>query len=508
MSSSSPTPPVHFSFISQALAVETFTVIGFDGTEEISRPYRFEIDLLADDPDIDLEELLHKPASLTIEKGDRRRTIHGIIGECRLLDALTDHRFHYQAVLVPRLWLLSLSRQNQIYQHLSVPDIVAAEIKAASAKGATQPARAGLSGNDFEQRITRAYPIREYTVQYGESDLDFISRLMEHDGIFYFFEQSAEYEKMVVTDNNVHFTVSERETLPYRPASGLALPADEAVTSFIGTRRRVPRSVVLREYNYRTAESLLQAQGDVDTRGQGVICEYGGHFKTKDEGTALARVRAQELSCTKQTFTGQSDSLTLAPGKRFRLTEHFRKSFNTEYVTTALSHRGRQPVQGAAGLTGGGTRATYGNRLTCIPAEADYRPPRLTPRPVIPGLMTAHVDAAHIEERAEVDAEGRYKVVMPFDLSGSLPGKASRYVRKAQPYGGKEIGMHFPLLKGTEVVCSFAHGDPDRPVIVGVVPNPRTQSVVTSENHTRNVIRTAGGVMLEINDGPPPPKST
>ncbi|MFZ1985013.1 MAG: phage baseplate assembly protein V, partial [Desulfatitalea sp.] len=163
-----------------------------------------------------------------------------------------------------------------------------------------------------------------------------------------------------------------------------------------------------------------------------------------------------------------------------------------------------QPLQAAAGLAqGDGAQAAYGNQLTCMPADVSYRPPRRTPRPIISGLMTAHVDAAQLEDRAEIDDQGRYKLVMPFDLSGADPGKASRFVRKAQPYGGKAMGMHFPLHKGTEVICSFSNGDPDRPIIVGVVPNPETRSVVTAENSTRNVIRTPSGVMIEINDGRP-----
>jgi type VI secretion system VgrG family protein len=502
------TNPVHFEFLSQAAARETFTVIGFDGSEDISRPYRFEIDLLADNPDLDLEALLYKPAFLAIEKDDRVRKLHGFIYECRLSGELPDHRYRYQVVLMPRIFLLSLSRQNQIYQNMTVSDILSEEITAGRARDATQHAKAGLFGDDFDLRLTRAYSNREYTVQYKESDLDFISRLMEHEGIFYFFEQGEEREKMIITDNNVHFAGADNEALSYRPSSGLALAGDEAMLAFAGTCRRVPRTVVLRDYNYRTAASMLQALGEVDECGQGVVCEYGDHFKTKEEGATLARIRSQELSCAKRTFTGASNSLALSPGRRFRLDEHFRKAFNAEYVVTALVHRGRQPVQSSAGHTRADSpHATYGNDLTCIPADVAYRPPRRTPRPVIPGLMNAKVDTAHLEERAELDTEGRYKLMMPFDISGAEAGKATRFVRKAQPYGGREMGMHFPLHKGTEVICSFANGDPDRPIIIGTVPNPETQSMVTAENHTRNVIKTASGVVLEINDGMPPPKS-
>ena len=498
--------PVAFYFAAQSFDSETFDVIGFKGEEAISRPYRFEIDLVADTPDIDMEKLLLSRATLSIEKGDQERKIHGVVAECDLLNAMPDQRFHYRVVLVPRFWLLSLSRQNQIYQHLSVPDIVSHEIQATTAKGATRDASAGLSGDDFELRLTRTYASREYTVQYKESDLDFVSRLMEHEGIFYFFEQQDDHEKMVISDNNVHFAaMADGDVLAYRPASGLSRVDDEAVVAFAGKSRRVSRKMVIKDYNYRMPHLTLQGEADIDEKAHGVVCDYGEHFKTPETGNELARIRAQALYCTKQTFKGRSDCIRLSPGRRFILDEHFRDSFNAQYIITKMTHKGRQPLESTAGMGAVETEtATYENRLTCIPSDVDYRPPLRTPRPVIPGLMNAHVDAAMLEKRAEIDEEGRYKLVMPFDLSGAAAGKASRYVRKAQPYGGHDMGMHFPLYKGTEVICSFVNGDPDRPIITGVVPNPLTASVVTSGNYTKNIVKTGHGSYFEFNDGKGP----
>jgi type VI secretion system VgrG family protein len=496
-------PLVSFSFESKAMAPETFKVAGFEGTEEISRPYRFEIGLVAENPDIDLEQLLLAPATLAIEKGDGLREIHGVVSECRLSDALPDHRYRYQVVLRPRIWLLSLSRQNQIYQEMSTPEIVSEEIMATGAKGATQHAKAGLFGDDFEMRLTRKYARREYIVQYQESDLAFVSRLMEHEGLFYFFEQGDAREKMVITDNNVHFAdLADREILPYRPESGLAHYPDEAILSLVSINRRVPRKIMLKDYNYRLPHVMLQADAEVDAQAHGLISTYGDHFKTPEQGLELARIRAQELRCTKQVFKGSSDSIRLQPGCRFMLEEHFCKAMNRRYVVTRIDHTGRRPLAGAAGVDPGRTESvSYGNRIHCIPAEVEYRPPRRTPKPKIGGLLNAHVDSALLEDRAEIDRQGRYKLLMPFDLSGAAAGKASRYVRKAQPYGGRDMGMHFPLHKGTEVICSFVNGDPDRPIITGVVPNPLTASVVSETNHTKNVLKTASGAFLEFNDG-------
>ncbi len=497
--------PVVFEFVCDAFDAETFEVIAFSGSEEISRPYRYQIDLLADNPDIDMEKLLYSQGTLIVEKGGNERKTHGVVAECRLSEALPEQRFRYHVVLVPRIWLLSLSRQNQIYQNLSITDIVAQEIVASTAKGATKDASAGLTGGDFDLRLTRTYPIREYTVQFNESDFDFISRLMEHEGLFYFFEQGAEREKMVISDNNIHFaTLEDPDRLAYRPKSGLSRSEDESVLSFECTIRRVPRKLVLKEYNYRTPHLALQGEARIDEKAHGVVCEYGDHFKSPEEGDELARIHAQALYCTKQTFKGSSDSVRLSPGWRFNLEEYFREAFNSGYVITRVDHQGSQPLQGASGLNSDTSGvASYDNQFLCIPEQVPYRAPRRTGKPVIAGLINAHVDAAMLDERAEIDSHGRYKLVMPFDLSGAEAGKASRYVRKAQPYGGEDMGMHFPLLKGTEVICDFINGDPDRPIIVGVVPNPEKKSMVTAENYTRNVIKTPSGVLFEINDGKP-----
>lgn len=503
MAKDSPTM-VYFSFVSQALEADTFQVMGFKGEEEISKPYRIEIDLVADNPDIDLEKLLFSPASLSIERDDQTRKVHGVVAECQVLDALPMDRYQYRVVLVPRIWLLTMSRQNQIYQSQSVPDIIAQEIKSATAKGATRHAAAGLTTEDFELRLTRDYPKREYVVQYGESDLNFISRLMEHEGIFYFFEQGEEREKLIISDNNIHFAYPEdQEPIPYRPKSGLSSSGDDSVQTLTCTTRRIPRKLVLKDYNYRLPHVMLQAEADVDSNAHGMVSEYGDHFKLPEEGSELARIRAQEILCSKQTFEGKSDSLRLQPGWRFKLDEHFRESFNDEYVVTAIQYEGRQPMAGTAGFKQDADgEAGYGNTFVCIASDVHYRPPRVTPKPVIPGIMNAQVDASMLEDRAEIDDQGRYKLVLPFDLSGAGAGKASRFVRKAQPYGGQDMGMHFPLHKGTEVVCNFINGDPDRPIIVGVVPNPLTASIVAADSHTKNRIKTASGVFMEFNDGP------
>jgi type VI secretion system VgrG family protein len=475
----------YFQSKASSLVQDTFRVIRFNGQEEISQPFRFEIELVSDNADIDPDEVLQWPAFLTIERDGKRRMVHGVLA-------------------VPRLWLLSMSQQNQIYQDKSVPEIVEEELKGSKDKGPAGLAAANLTTKDFELRLTRKYQKREYVVQYGESDLNFISRLMEHEGLFYFFEHDDEKEKIIITDDNIHFpAIAEESSIPYRSPSGMVIADEESVRAISCRHRRMPKKLILKDYNYRTPHVPLQGEANVDGKGHGLISEYGNHFKTPEEGVSLAKIRAEEIRCRHAVFRGEGDCSLFLPGHRYTLEGHFRKDFNREYVITGVEHDGTQPIAGVSGLANDGAeQLTYRNTFTAITSDVPFRPERNTPKPRMYGIMNAHVDAALLTDRAEVDDQGRYKVVMPFDLSGSGEGKASRFVRMAQPYGGGSHGMHFPLHKDVEVIWACIDGDPDRPIIVGTVPNPLNPSVVTADNSTKNVIKTASGSFLEFNDGP------
>jgi len=218
----------YFQSRASSLVKDTFRVIRFHGQEEISQPFRFEIELVSDNADIDADEVLQWPAFLTIERDGKRRMVHGVLAEFEQQHETSLDLHFYRAVLVPRLWLLSMSQQNQIYQDKSVPEIVEEELKGSKDKGPAGLAAANLTTKDFELRLTRKYQKREYVVQYGESDLNFISRLMEHEGLFYFFEHDDEKEKIIITDDNIHFpAIAEENTIPYHSPSGMVIADEE-----------------------------------------------------------------------------------------------------------------------------------------------------------------------------------------------------------------------------------------------------------------------------------------
>ncbi|WP_437743618.1 type VI secretion system tip protein TssI/VgrG [Sorangium sp. So ce1504] len=453
---------VGIHFRSEAAPAGAFTVLGLRGEEALSRPYRFEIDLASPDPALPLDDLVGAAGELDLAG----RAVPGVVAEVEQGGALGGDQYAYRVVLVPRLALLGLARQTRIYQRLSVPDLVEAVI-----------AGSGL-GIEVERRLERAYPPREHAVQYQESALDFVSRQLEQAGVSYFIEPRGGAERLVLCDHPDGF----------RGAVEAAMGEAGGVRALRCRRRMSPRALVLLDYNERTPEVPLEAEAEVDARGFGLLVDEGGSFAAPEEGAALAAVRAEELRCRATVYDGAIGA-PLAAGERLGLSGHFRADWNRDYLVTRAVHR-----------AGAGDEPRYACEFEAIPASARYRPPRATPRPRLEGAMVAHVDARGPEGIAAVDAEGRYRVVMPFDLSGAAEAQGSVPMRLATPYGGADEGMHFTLRKGAEVLWTGVGGDPERPVITGVVPNAKSR-VVTSADEGRGRIRMPNGAMVEMGGG-------
>ncbi|HQK86017.1 MAG TPA: type VI secretion system tip protein TssI/VgrG [Acidobacteriota bacterium] len=483
-----------FAFSSDALPAETFTVVRFHGEEGLSRCYRFELELVAEDASLDLAAVLAAPVAFTILRAEGDIPFHGVLAGFEQLHQMDNYVF-YRAVLVPKLWWLGLTHHNQVFLNQTVPQILAACLK-----------DGGLSSLDFDLRLQRDYPAWEYVCQYRESHLAFVSRWMEREGIYYYFEQGADGEKVILTDTKVaHGPLPDGETLHYSTPSGLQhFHREEILFELRCLQQTLPRRVVLKDYNYETPSLELSGQADVSTKGRGEVYLYGEHFRNPAEGARLAAVRAEELLCRERVFTGSSTVPYLRPGYTFRVPDHYRADFNGTYLTTGLTHEGSQAAYLLAGLGGeltpGEREPYYRNTFTAMAAGVQYRPERVTAKARLYGTLNAKVDGAGSGQYAELDGQGRYKVVLPFDVSGRKDGKASAWVRMMQPYAGAGHGMHFPLHKGTEVLLTFIDGDPDRPVIAGAVPNAETPSVVKDANQTMATIQTGGKNKIAIED--------
>lgn len=483
-----------FRFVSSALNPDTFEVVKFTGSEGLSKLYQFEITIVAKDAQLDLEKIIQSRATLTILRDAGNIDFHGILVSFEQLLSVDDQSY-YRAVLTPALWRLTLTHHNQVFLAKSVPEIIEAALK-----------DGGLTSRDYEFRLKQDYPAREYICMYNESHFNFVSRWMEREGIYYYFEQGADSEKLIITDTALaHSAMKEGDKMTFSPVSGLDEPSrEEVVKSFFCTQRALPAKVMLKDYNYRKPSLELSAVSQVSEKGFGDVYIYGEHFITPEEGTHLALVRAEELKCRAKLFHGESLIPFLRPGYTFLLNKHFRDDFNVRYLTTDIGHDGSQAFFFSAGLNQSLSereeKPYYRNSFSAILTETQFRPERVAEKPRIAGTINAHIDAEGSGEYAELDDQGRYKVRMPFDLNDSRGGKASSWLRMAQPYAGGNHGMHFPLHKSTEVLLTFIDGDPDRPIIAAAVTNPLTPSPVTGDNQTTNIIHSAAGNRMEMED--------
>ncbi|MCI5167602.1 MAG: type VI secretion system tip protein VgrG [Candidatus Electrothrix sp. GM3_4] len=467
-----------YSFVSKAADTDSFAVVSFNGFEALSTPYRFEIVLISEKKDIDPLQILQNTAAFTIHRdGEQDVVFNGILIQFEETQEFNGYLF-FRAVLMPKLQWLSLTGHNQVFLDQPVPDILQAVLK-----------ECGLSdGIDFEFKLQNDYQPLEYVCQYGETHLNFISRWAEREGIYYFFEQTDQGEKAIFTDTKIsHTDLAQGKDLIYSPQSGLdSLQTKEVIRDFLGRHNLLPQQIFLKDYNYRKPSLAMEGKAEVDPDGRGETYLYGEHFTTPAEGDRLAGIRAEEFLCRKSVYYGNSSVAFMEPGFTFDLQEHYNKTYNTKYLLTEISHEGHQTGYLISGLSGAVAPVDepmfYANTFTGIPADAQFRPEQTAMKPKITGTLNAKVDAASSGQYAELDDQGRYKVILPLDRSGRGSGKASAWCRMMQPYAGGDYGMHFPLHKGIEVLLTFIHGDPDRPIIAGSVPNPETGSPVKGPN--------------------------
>ena len=481
-----------FRFAVGGLDPGTFEVVAFAGREAISEPYRFEVRLLSRDPHVDPADVLGATASLVRYRGTEPVPVHGVVAEFDL-GAQTPDRAEYRAVLVPRLWRLSLAHQSRVFQDATVPEVVR-----------TVLADHGLASAAVRFELSETYPRSEYVVQHQESDLAFVRRLLEREGAWFSFEQTdSGAEVLVVADTHGRFSAIEpgpsgAVDVVYRPASGLVRDRAEAVDQLAVRDRLVPGRVVLKDYNYRTPEADLTVGTAVEGGGAEEVYAYGDHYKTTAEGDRLARVRSQELACRRRTVTGAGDVVGFQAGATFTLAGHPRPNLDGDFLLTAVEHRGA-PDASDAGGDGAVGLPVYTNTFHALPANAPFRPERATPVPTAPGLMTARVESAG-GPYAFVDEEGRYRARLALDRSDAPEAQATRPVRLVQPYSGPNYGLHLPNHAGTELVLGFANGDLDRPLALGTVPNPSQGSPAVARNRMENVLRSWAGNALVLDD--------
>ena len=624
-------PTFTFTFeVTTADGTTSFQILSFEGEERISQPFEYRLVLQHTDAQLDFSKVLNQNAELVMVQGldapavpamaerpaivandtmtppiperaavpatrelgaERLNTevrVQGIVSSFRANRMFTTNNIpyvEYEAVFVPKMWRLGMFHQSRVFQGLTVQQIIE-KVFAQYINPACDPV---LSTSEYEFKLAGSYQAREFCVQYRESDLDFIQRLMEHEGWYYFYADG----KLIISDTkHYEYPLQRPKTVDFAQAAAGTHLADDQIYEFFYDEQVVTKTVQVRDYDY---EAFAAAQMETEDRPGSAYGRVGTHyehgmfsvekkylsgFKKSDDPdlstavsqavesrtkqmTRIAKVRAQELDAQSVGGRGKSNVVRLQPGHLFDIVGHYRflAGADREFLITSVQHEYPVSVETSQTDTSPPMKVmSYRNTFTCLPATIQYRPPRTTPVPRVPGVMTAkvvgeappydpksapsyatmtddekaEVDKAYMEalkkynERTPVegpvDEEGRYRVQIPFDPDPeNVAGMSapSKRVRLAQPHAGTDYGFHFPNRPNTEMVFACVDGDPDRPLGLSMVANPwthtpvpttarklRTQNPWTGSlagdaitfDEYKNVIRTARGHQIVMDD--------
>jgi type VI secretion system secreted protein VgrG len=464
--------------------------VGFTCREAVSKLFELDVYVVVQEElELDVEGLLLTRASLKVDFNESLldlaeppMTFAGTVTAIELL-RMEKARSLYRVRLSPQMWLLTQTFHSRIWTGKSLKEIATEVLE-----------ESGLaSGEDFELRLTSEPPSEEHVCQYKESNFAFLSRWFEREGWYYFFEHEDGKDKLVVVDNKAAHSSLRLLPVRYVPQSGADGSAADAFDNVAERARLLPASVRVTDYDYSKPSVNVKGHAKVSPHGVGEIVTYGYRFFSPGDGDRLANIRAEELRASEDVLRATGAATNVRAGYLFDLVEHPRFELNRTFLVTEAVHHGYQPSLSAAWgklvpkLKG---EQVYATETKFISSDLQFRAPATTPWPGIDGFENAIVDGGGSGPYAQIDADGRYKTKFKFDEGTLKDGKATTWVRMAQPHGGSVEGFHLPLRKGTEVICSFLSGDPDRPIIVGVVPTAITPSPVVASNHTQNIIQT------------------
>ncbi len=446
-----------FFFQAGSYAEKDLRVVRFEGTESLSELFRFQLQLALEDVEADFESILGKPARLKIMGREGTRYVNGIISWFEQAGEPT-RLTQYSAELVPRIWLLQHRHNSRIFQEMTVKDIIDKVLKDAK-----------IPPDEFEFKLRKSYPAREYCVQYRESDFAFISRLMEEEGIYYWFEHTEKKHVLTMSDAYpVHVPIEGNAGLVLHEVTGEE-PDFEHIYHFRYTEEVRPGEVVLRDFDFKKPSLDLTANKAADVRKELEIYDYPGEYVQPAVGKDLSEVRLQEQQTPRKVGQGRTNCRRMLPGRKFTLEKHNRAAFNQEYLITQVLHTGAQ-IQTFKEAAGSSKGNEYNSEFSCMPAQVQFRPARVTPRPVVHGAQTAIVTGPAGEE-IYPDEHGRVKVQFHWDRDGKKDEKTSCWIRVSQNWAGPSWGAMIIPRIGHEVIVDFLEGDPDQPIITGRVYN-------------------------------------
>ncbi len=468
-------------FFHVAESTETFQLVRMDGFETLSTAFEFSLELVSENPDIELIDLLNSSAVIKLldqscDENEHTRYIHGIISSAELGESGV-RQTTYHLTLVPKIWPLRYRINSRIFQFKTVEEIITQLLN-----------EAGLQTDEFNFQLSNSYTPREFCVQYRESDLAFIQRLLEFEGIHYYFEHH--YDKHVLTLSDASETntpVNGESVLPYfHDAQGAVREQHFFKFRYLESVRS--GKVSIRDYDFKKPNLTLSSDNSHEQDQPLEIYEFPGEFSEADRGDALALAMNQSGNRNRKKVIAESDINRLLPGYSYELTDHELDQHNTEYLITHIEHNCAQPQVLEAGATTEGSR--YTNLIHSIPFTTPYRPERKTQKPKVRGTQTAIVTGPEGEE-IYTDEHGRVKVQFHWDREGQMDEQSSCWIRVSQSAAGGAFGGLFIPRIGEEVIVDFLEGNPDRPVITGRVYHGLNRTPYPlPENKTLSTIKT------------------
>ncbi|WP_019580408.1 type VI secretion system Vgr family protein [Pseudomonas mandelii] len=476
--------------ITSPLGPDVLLLKDMGGDEELGRLFSYELQLHSLDNAIDLNQLLGKPMCLSLQlDGGGERHFHGIVARCS--QNVDQGQFaSYQATLRPWLWLLTRTSDCRIFQNLTIPQIIKQVFR-------------DLGFSDFEDALSRPYREWEYCVQYRETSFDFVSRLMEQEGIYYFFRHEQGRHVLVLADAyGAHANVPGYASVPYYPKNEQQRERDH-IHDWHLAQQVQPGSLELNDYDFQRPSARIDVRSAMPrphTAGDYPLYDYPGTYVQSEDGEHYARTRIEALQTLHEQVELAGNARGLGSGHLFSLTGFSRQDQNREYLIVGT----RYYISQESGETGGGVpSAQFESSLTCIDAQQSYRPLPNTHRPIVKGPQTALVVGPKGEE-IWTDQFGRVKVHFYWDRHDQSNENSSCWIRVSQSWAGKNWGsMQIPRI-GQEVIVSFLEGDPDRPIITGRVYNAeQTVPYDLPENATQSGMKSRsskGGSPANFNE--------
>ena len=490
--------PVSFiSPLGDELVVRTMT-----GEEALGKPFCYHLELLSENPNISFDDIVGQQVTVVLELSDGERYFNGFVTEFRFMGS-SDRYTRYQATLRPWLWFLTRTSDCKIFQEKLVADIIKEVFR-----------DNGFA--DFEDRLSGTYSTWDYCVQYRETDFNFISRLAEQEGIYYFFEHQQDKHVLVLADEaSAHHTFPGFENIDYHPPTdGMSVETDHLAFWSVGHCIQ-PERYAVQDFDFTKPRTDLEARLMEPGRHaypleESEIYDYPGEYSETGDGENYVRIRLEELRSQVERVNAGGPCRGLYAGSKFTLADHPRDDQNKTHLVLYVSHQISDGTYISSGA--GNADELYHCKAELMDIGTPYRQVRATPKPIVQGPQTATV-VGRSDEEIYTDEYGRVKVQFHWDRYGHNDENSSCWVRVSQYWAGNQWGsIHIPRID-QEVIVSFLEGDPDRPLITGrlynannmppySLPEDKTQSGIKTRSTQGGSSETFNEMRFEDKKGP------